>query len=318
MREDRMTIRCGSEVHLDEWVSPLLADPQGFLQAGKILEWMDVTGVVAAARHCRLPVVTAAIEGMELHEPIPLGERVTMTARVAHTSSRSLGVSVGMTRGGPGGRAVLEAYLTFVPLDRRGRPGEVPRFWPQTPLEELRFREGELRREFRKQLQAAPRPTFTPPPADHRSHIHKIEPVRLATLNFHGTLYGGTLMRWSEDAANLSARAFVGGEAVRCIGLSGLTFLKPVQRDRFVHLRAVVVHATASTLTSLVTVESEDLIDGTVGENLRGFFSYAPLDAALPIPPLERHGADEQALFDEVEQRAALQRRIGEVVKRAA
>jgi acyl-CoA hydrolase len=89
-------VRAGSEVHLDEWVAPEIADNHGLLQAGKILEWTDVVGVLAATRHCRRPVVTASIEGTELRAPIRVGERVAMTARVAYTSQRSVGVSVSM------------------------------------------------------------------------------------------------------------------------------------------------------------------------------------------------------------------------------
>jgi acyl-CoA hydrolase len=69
-----------------EWVAPDIADEQGYLRAGKILEWMDVVGVLAATRDCRRPVVTASVDGMELANPIRVGERVTMTASVAHTS----------------------------------------------------------------------------------------------------------------------------------------------------------------------------------------------------------------------------------------
>ena len=59
----------------------------------------------------------------------------------------------------------------------------------------------------------------------HLSYVHKIEPVRGSKLNFHGTLYGGTLMRWIETCAHLSARSYGlsarrnatrGGEHARC------------------------------------------------------------------------------------------------------
>src|SRR5258706_15135853 len=93
--------RPGPEAHLDEWVAPDIADEQGYLRAGKILEWMDVVGVLAASRHCRRPVATASVDGMELLHPIRLGERVTMTAAAGYTSARSLGVSVSSRHGMP-------------------------------------------------------------------------------------------------------------------------------------------------------------------------------------------------------------------------
>ena len=94
MIDEERQMRPGSEVHLDEWVTPEIADEHGYIRAGKVLEWMDVVGVLAATRHCRSPVVTASIDGMELQKPIRVGERLAMTASVAFTSPRSIGVSV--------------------------------------------------------------------------------------------------------------------------------------------------------------------------------------------------------------------------------
>jgi acyl-CoA hydrolase len=353
--KDSLAVRVGSEVHLDEWVAPEVADEQGLLQGGKILEWMDVVGVLAATRHCRQPVVTASIDGMELREPIRVGERVALTAQVAYTSEHSIGVSVQMAHGDAlrAPRPSLEAYMTFVALDRKTRPLAVPQFSPETPAERARFREGELRREFRRRLQHGALPATPPsaalveveenewpllvrelmsrlprylrmpwdradkPRARHRSYIHKIEPIRLGSLNFHGTAYGGALMRWSEVSSNLSARAYADGLPMRCTGLHGLSFSRPVERDRFVHIRSVVVHTAGPTLTCLVNVQSEDSISGEFIENLRAFFTYAPLDPAARLAPLECRGDEERALFDEVEHRLALQRSLGNLERAA-
>ena len=85
-----LATRGGREAHLDEWVAPDIADEQGFLRAGKILEWMDVVGVLAASRHCRCPVATASVDGMELRHPIRVGERVSCWCQ-----SQPLGVAIG-------------------------------------------------------------------------------------------------------------------------------------------------------------------------------------------------------------------------------
>jgi acyl-CoA hydrolase len=142
--------------------------------------------------------------------------------------------------------------------------------------------------------------------------------VRINTLNFHGTLYGGTLMRWSEDSAALSARAFLDGAAVRCSGLHGLRFLRPVERDRFVHLRSLVVHTTPTSLTSLVSVHSENPIDGTRQDHLRALICYAPLEPAVRVAPLVCLSEAQRARFAEVERRIALERRIVAAADRAA
>src|SRR5438874_10517406 len=118
--------KSGQRAHLDEWVAPDIGDELGFLRAGKILEWMDVVGVLAASRHCRRPVATASVDGMELLHPIRVGERVTMTASIGYTSARSLGVSVSMHHGTRAAeQRSLTGYMTFVALDPHGRPAVV-------------------------------------------------------------------------------------------------------------------------------------------------------------------------------------------------
>jgi acyl-CoA hydrolase len=341
------TMNAGNAVHLDEWVAPEVADEYGYLRGGKILEWMDVVGVLAATRHCRSPVVTASLDGLELNAPIAIGERVTMTAEVAFTSARSIGVAVAMRHGQPSApRQSVDGYMTFVAPDDQGALLTVPQLCPQTPEEMARFREGVLRREFRQKLRDGQlssagevpdvddhaRPLFirellkmiprsfrvpwerglSPPRSPQESYVHKIEMVRSSKLNFHGTLYGGTLMRWIETTANLSARAHVGRGGVRLIGLHGLTFIKPTAHNLFVHISAAVVHATAASLTTLVTVQAEDVIGGSFTDTVRAFLTFEPLPERerVRIPALECATDDDRALFAEVEHRLALQRAL--------
>jgi acyl-CoA hydrolase len=237
-------------------------------------------------------------------------------------------------------RRCVDGYMTFVALDEQGQLSDVPQFVPETPVEVARFREGQLRREFRRKLELGTVSTMEPlkdvptsdqpllvrellkrlpfrmpwdrdlrPQGRHSSYMHTIEPVREQHLNFHGTLYGGTLMRWMENTAGLSARAYA-GSAVRLVGLHGLNFIRPVHRNVFVHIRSVVVHTSDADLTVLVNVHAENPIDGSYDETLRAFVTYVPVgDATSPrIPPLERQSEEDRALFEEVEHRLALQR----------
>lgn len=330
--------RRAADVHLDDWVAPEIVDEHGYIRAGKILEWMDVAGALAATRHCKRPAVTASVDGMELTEPIRVGERVTMTATLGYTSARSMGVSVVMTHGRPQGEAPrrsLAGYMTFVALDERGEAVPVPQLSPETPEELARFREGRIRREFRKKLVAGQLPPLPEnrddplfirellkvlprsfhrldrvPTDPRRSWVHKIEPVRGGKLNFHGTLYGGTLMRWIESCTQLSASAYLSGAAVRLTGLHGLTFIRPVERHVFIHIRSLIAHTAAGSLTALVNVHAEDPTAGSQVETLRAFLTYAPIDASTSIAPLECCDDDERAIFEEIAHRLALQRSI--------
>ena len=332
--------RPSAEVHLDDWVAPEIADEHGYIRAGKILEWMDVVGALAAARHCHRPVVTASVDGIELRQPIRVGEKVTMTAVLGYTSARSMGVSVSMSHGRPedgAPRRSLDGYMTFVALDEKGEPTPVPQLRPETPEALVRFREGRMRREFRNKLLAGQLPPLAP--AEQRdnalfirelmkllprsfqlaeratrdpriSYVHKIEPVRGGKLNFHGTLYGGTLMRWIETCAQLSARSYLHGAAVRLTGLHGLTFIRPVERHQFIHIRSVVAHTTSDSLTALVNVHAEDPIASNQVETLRAFLTYGPVAPGTVVSPLTCSGEEERAIFDEIAHRLVLQRSL--------
>lgn len=86
--------RRSQTVYLDEWVGPELCDREGLLKPGKILEWMDVVGVLVSTRHAGRPVVTASVDGLNFERPVAAGDRVSIRAQVAFTSARSIGVSV--------------------------------------------------------------------------------------------------------------------------------------------------------------------------------------------------------------------------------
>lgn len=317
-----------SNVYLDEWVPPEIADEHGLLRAGKILEWMDVVGVLCATRFCRLPVVTASVDGIQMVRGVRVGERVSMTAQVAYTSSRTIGIAIEMSAGHAGlePEEVMVGYMTFVPVDDDGVPQSAPSFAPGNPAEQRRYREGRLRQEFRQRIAALPavaaettatdtlasahiipvgdRQPVRPP---HDSYVHKIEPVRGGTLNFHGTLYGGTLMRWIETAGLLSARAHLDGAYVRFCALHGLNFLRPVRRHVFIHVRSVVAHTSRDSITVLVKVQAEDPLAAEGYDTLRAFLTYRPLDSGIEIPGLDCQSAEDWQLYREVEARRQLE-----------
>jgi acyl-CoA hydrolase len=341
-----IAVDTNAEVHLDEWIAPEAVDDNGLLRGGRILEWMDVGGALAASRFCRRACVTASVNGVDIYRPIEVGEHVSMSARVAHTSRRSIGVHVTLrARGGKllSDSEVLAAYMTFVPGDMQ-QGGEVNGWTPLTPRDRVLAREGDLRREFRQLLTSgayleadggeapAPEraslrtlardvrrivpflesePASGPARSPEASYVHRIEPVFAGSMNMHGTLYGGTLMRWIEDAAGLSARAFT-DTAMVAQGVHGLDFLKPVSCHTFLHTHAMAVRADNRSVTVLVEVTSEDPTSGTAQQSLRGFFTYRPLDRRAVVPALVVHSHAERALWAESAQHIAFSRRLRE------
>jgi acyl-CoA hydrolase len=129
------------------------ANLAGFVHGGVIMKLVDNAAGLAAIRHSRGPVVTAAIDEMSFIEPVQLGSLVTVKASLNYvgTSSMEVGVRVETEDIFTGERAhTSSAYLVFVALDTdTGKPREVPRLVAETPDEKRRMREALIRRDAR-------------------------------------------------------------------------------------------------------------------------------------------------------------------------
>jgi acyl-CoA hydrolase len=113
---------------------------------------MDKCAAIAAFRHSRNSVVTASIDRVDFREPIHLGDLVIMKASVnyAGRSSMEVGVRVEAEDLLTGRRRHTNScYLTFVAVDRNGRPIEVAELVPETEDELRRYGAAQERRRRR-------------------------------------------------------------------------------------------------------------------------------------------------------------------------
>jgi acyl-CoA hydrolase len=139
-----------SQHETSEIMMPHHANNLGHVFGGAILAMMDKTAAVAAIRHARLTVVTVSIDRVDFREPIHVGDLVIVKASVNGTGRTSMEVGVRVeaedmltgTR-----RHTNTAYLTFVAIDRNGRPVAIP---PITPEREIDVRRYEAARERRR------------------------------------------------------------------------------------------------------------------------------------------------------------------------
>jgi acyl-CoA hydrolase len=75
-------------------VLPNDANPHGFILGGTVMHLIDIAGAIAALRHTRTPVVTAAVDGLQFLHPIRVGDLIVLRARVTCTFTTSLEVEV--------------------------------------------------------------------------------------------------------------------------------------------------------------------------------------------------------------------------------
>jgi acyl-CoA hydrolase len=128
------------------------ANLAGNVHGGVIMYICDEVAGIAAVRHCGTRVVTVAMDRMTFINPVYVGHLVTVKATVnaAWRSSMEVGVRVEAENIRSGEVThTSTAYLTMVALDEEGKPTQVPPLEPETPDEERRAREAQLRRDNR-------------------------------------------------------------------------------------------------------------------------------------------------------------------------
>lgn len=124
----------------------------GTVFGGRVLQWIDIAGAIAAQRHTRRKVVTASIDDMHFAVPIRLGDVVVLKAAVnyVHRTSMEVGVRVEREILHSGAREqAATAYLTYVALDDDGQPVVIPPVLPETDEQRRRFDDAITRRTFR-------------------------------------------------------------------------------------------------------------------------------------------------------------------------
>lgn len=133
---------------------PQHANVLGHVFGGVVLSMMDTTAAVSAIRHARLACVTVSVDRVDFREPIHVGDLVIMKSSVNYVGTTSMEVGVRVeTENLVSGvrRHTNSCYLTFVAIDRNGKPVPVPRLKPETPDEMRRFQAAKERRARRLQ-----------------------------------------------------------------------------------------------------------------------------------------------------------------------
>jgi uncharacterized protein (TIGR00369 family) len=141
-----------SSILLAQVMNPQDANPAGNVHGGVIMKLIDTAAGAAAVKHSRSNCVTASIDRLDFHHPVFIGDLVTLKSGINYTgkSSMEVGVRVESQNLLTGEiRHTVSAYMTFVALDKNGRPIAIPPLVLETPEELRRNREAQARREAR-------------------------------------------------------------------------------------------------------------------------------------------------------------------------
>jgi uncharacterized protein (TIGR00369 family) len=117
------------------------ANLAGNVHGGVILRNIDNTAGIVASRHANANAVTASIDRVDFHSPVYVGDLLRLLASLnyAGRTSMEIGVRVEAENFMTGEvRHTATAYLSFVALDAKGKPSQVPQLILETEEEKRR------------------------------------------------------------------------------------------------------------------------------------------------------------------------------------
>jgi acyl-CoA hydrolase len=110
-------------------VQPNHANNYETVHGGNVMKWMDELGAMSAMRVAGEPCVTAAIDEMNFHRPVPVGDTVYIESFAYETGETSVKVRLRAAREDPRSgeqETTTESRFVFVAIDEDGSPMPVP------------------------------------------------------------------------------------------------------------------------------------------------------------------------------------------------
>ncbi len=109
---------------------PKDANPGGFIFGGWIMSQIDIAAAIPAWARARGRTATVAVNSMEFHEPVFVGDVISCYADIIQTGRTSITVKVEVyaerNPTEPVIVKVTEAQLTYVALDENCKPRQLP------------------------------------------------------------------------------------------------------------------------------------------------------------------------------------------------
>ena len=141
-----------SQSERSEIIFPGDANALGNLFGGRLMQFIDLTGAIAASRHARAFTVTASMDHLDFVAPVHVGDLLILKASVnrAFRTSMEVGVKAMVEDVREQKlRHVSSAYITFVAVNRAGERLVVPHLELETDHQRRRFEDAGRRREMR-------------------------------------------------------------------------------------------------------------------------------------------------------------------------
>lgn len=125
------TLPDGRELVMRVMPMPADANANGDIFGGWILAQLDLAGAVLPARIARGRIATVAVNEVLFKQPVSVGDLLSFYAKVVRVGNTSVTVHVEVyaerNPADPQVVRVTEAQVTYVAIDRQGRPRPIPK-----------------------------------------------------------------------------------------------------------------------------------------------------------------------------------------------
>lgn len=138
-----------------------------------------------------------------------------------------------------------------------------------------------------------------------RSRSIMTELVFPTDTNHHGTMFGGTLMKYIDKISAISAMRHCGKPVVTA-STDSLDFLSPIRMGEAVELEAFVTSTNRSSMEVYVVVRAENLFTRDRRVTCTAFSTFVAVDEngkPVPVPPVIPDNEAERKLFDSAPER---------------
>jgi acyl-CoA hydrolase len=290
----------GNEIVLRFLAAPFDITYGGTVHGGKLLEWIDKAGYACAVGWSAHYCVTAYVGDVHFTRPVAIGELVEVTARLIHTGRSSMHILVTVSSADPKDGAFTEAtrcLTIFVAVDVSRRPVPVP-IWQPTTEEDKRLQQGAIGRiQVRADIEAAMKlQTYSTAGTAPETTLRFL--AAPTDVNWGGTVHGGTVMRWIDEAAYVCSVGWSGTECV-AVYAGGVRFYRPLQIGSVVETDARLLHTGRSSLHVSVHVRSGDPKTRGLDLTTHCLIVFVALDESrhpTPVPTWAPRSAEDLAL----------------------
>lgn len=300
--------------------------PSGLVDAGTVIGWIDKVAYAVAASWSGMHVRARYMGNMQFRRPIPVDTRVTVQGRVVRTHAAAVHVQTRLLLpeilDDDGRPVVSTSSICVYAAEEDGVPQDVPEWIPSTPGQIERDEQARTSSIERRAVERAmARLPFPEPDQVHDEMVSLAFIAPVAEASVGGTVRGGAVMRWLDEAAAVCAARWTGHENVAAVFAGGVRFVRPVRVGDLVRVDALLVNTTPRSMYVALRVHAglrSARRPELVAHSISVMVDVGDDGRALPVRPWRPEGEAARHLRDSAVELVRLRSEVGAAWTEAA